>query len=169
ILICGLAPTLHAVRKNLEPRMFGSGKGVGGGFQHGKLRNGLVIAEVALSMVLLTAAGLMIRSFFALTHAEVGFNPERMLYAWVSTAAHGSNETAVQKTAFYEQALQRVQRMPGVISATISVGTPPLSGAGSDILILGKQLPPHSWSAVDLCSETYFQTLGIRLLRGRFL
>jgi putative ABC transport system permease protein len=169
ILICGLAPTLHAVRKNLEPRMFGSGKGVGGSFRHGKLRNGLVIAEVALSIVLLIAATLMIRSFFALTHAEVGFNPGRMFYAWVSTAAHGANETAAQKKVFYEQVLQRVQRLPGVINATTSIGTPPLRGAGSEILILGKQLPPHSWSAVDLCSETYFQTLGIRLLRGRFL
>ena len=169
ILICGLAPTLHAVRKNLEPRMFGSGKGVGGGYQHGKLRNGLVITEVALSMVLLTAAALMIRSFFALTHAEVGFNPERMFYAWVSTAAHGPNETAAQKKVFYEQVLQRVQRLPGVINATTSIGTPPLGQANSDILIFGKQISPNSWSGVDLCSETYFQTLGVRLLRGRLL
>jgi putative ABC transport system permease protein len=169
ILICGLAPALRVVRGNFELRVFGSAKGAGGGFQHGKLRNGLVIAEVALSMVLLTAAGLMIRSFFVLTHADVGFNPERMLYAWVSTAEHGPHETAAQKKAFYEQVLQRVQRLPGVTNATISIGTPPLRGAGSDILILGKQLPAHWTSGIDLCSETYFQTLGVRLLRGRLL
>jgi putative ABC transport system permease protein len=168
-LICGLAPTLHAVRGNLELRMFGSGKGVGGGFRHGKLRNGLVIAEVALSIVLLAGTGLMMRSFFALTHVELGFNPARTLYAWVSTAEHGPYETAVKKKVFYEQVLQRVKRLPGVIDATISLGTPPLGGAGSDILVLGKQLPTHWRSGIDLCSETYFQTLGVRLLRGRSL
>lgn len=168
-LLCGLAPMLHAVRGNLELRMFGSGKGAGGGFQHGKLRNGLVIAQVALSIVLLAGTGLMMRSFLALTHAELGFNPERMLYAWVSTAEHGKNETAVKKKVFYEQVLQRVKRLPGVIDATISLGTPPLRGAGSDILVLGKQLPKHWESGIDLCSETYFQTLGVQLLRGRLL
>ena len=168
-LICGLAPVLHAVRGNFELRMFGSGKGVGGGFQHGKFRNGLVVAQVALSMVLLTGAGLMMRSFFALTHAELGFNPERMLYAWVSTAQDGKYETAVKKKVFYDQVLQRVKRLPGVVDATISFDAPPLGGAGSYILIPGKQLPKHSASGIDLCSETYFQTLGVRLLRGRLL
>jgi putative ABC transport system permease protein len=168
-LICGLAPVLHALRGNLERRMFGNGKGAGGGFQHGKLRNGLVIAEVALSIVLLAGTGLMVRSFFALTHVELGFNPARMLYAWVSTAEHGPYETVVKNKVFYEQVLQRVKRLPGVIDATISLGAPPLGGAGSDILVLGKQLPAHWESGIDLCSETFFQTLGVRLLRGRWL
>jgi putative ABC transport system permease protein len=168
-LICGLAPVLHALRGNLERRMFGNGKGAGGGFQHGKLRNGLVIAEVALSIVLLAGTGLMVRSFFALTHVELGFNPARMLYAWVSTAEHGPYETVVKNKVFYEQVLQRVKRLPGVIDATISLGAPPLGGAGSDILVLGKQLPAHWESGIDLCSEAFFQTLGVRLLRGRWL
>ena len=168
-LICGLAPVLHTVRGNFELRMFGSGKGAGGGFQHGKLRNGLVIAEVALSIVLLAGTGLMMRSFFALTHAELGFNPARMLYAEVSTAENGKYETAVKKKVFYDQVLERVKRLPGVSAASISIDTPPLTGAGSDILVLGKKLPTHGESGIDLCSETYFQTLGVRLLRGRLL
>ena len=168
-LICGLAPALHAVRGNLELRMFGSGKGPGGGFGHGKLRSGLVVAEVALSIVLLTGTGLMMRSFFKLTHVQLGFNPARMLFAWVSTAEHGPYETAVKKKLLYEQILQRVKRLPGVIDATISLSTPPLGGVGSDILVLGKQLPTHWESGVELCSENYFQTLGLRLLRGKLL
>lgn len=168
-LICGLAPALHAVRGNLELRMFGSGKGASGGFRHGKLRSGLVIAEVALSIVLLTGTGLLIRSFFALTHVDLGFNPARMLYAWVSTEEHGSYEPALTKKLFYEQVLQRVKKLPGVINATISLSVPPLGWAGTGIVVAGKDLPHHWESTVDLCSETYFQTLGVRLLRGRLL
>src|SRR5215472_3497833 len=168
-LTCGLAPALHAVRGNLELRMFGSGKGAGGGFRHGKLRSCLVIAEVALSIVLLTGSGLMMRSFFALTHVELGFNPARMLYAWVSTAEHGPYETAVKKTLFYEQVLQRVKALPGVISATETISMPPLGGDGGEITILGKPASQHRSSGVDLCGEAYFQVLGLRLLRGRLL
>jgi putative ABC transport system permease protein len=167
-LVCGLAPALHAARGNLQARVVGSGKGAAGDFRHGKLRNGLVIAEVALSIVLLTGAGLMMRAFFTLTHADLGFNSARMLYAWVSTP-NGPYETGVKKTLFYEQILQRVKALPGVTNATISLSTPPLGGSGSDILVLGKPLPQHWASAIDLCSESYFQTLGVRLLRGRLL
>ena len=166
-LICGLAPALHAVRGNLQARMIGSRKSAGGGFRHGKLRSRLVIAEVALSIVLLTGAGLMMRSFFTLTHVDTGFDPQRMLYAWVATPEGGPYETAIKKKLFYEQILQRVKGLPGVTNATISLSTPPLGGAGSDILVLGKDDAQHWESAVDLCSETYFQTLGVRLLRGR--
>ena len=176
-LVCGLAPALHAVRGKLELRMFGSGKGAGGGLRHGKLRSGLVIAEVALSIVLLTGAGVMMRSFFALTHVELGFNPARMLYVWISTAedaaplplSNGPYEAPVRKKLFYQQVLQRVKGLPGVVNATISLSTPPLGGAGSDITVLGKSHAPHCESAVDLCGETYFQTLGLRLVRGRLL
>lgn len=168
IVVCGLAPALHAVRGNVPLRLFGSGKGVGSGFQHGRLRNGLVIAEVALSIILLTGTGLLIRSFMALTHAELGFNPAHMLYAWVSTQ-HSPDETAVKKKLFYEQIVQRVKALPGVTNATISLSTPPLGGARSEITISGKPSSQHWNSMVDLCSQTYFQTLGVRLLRGRLL
>lgn len=166
-LICGLAPALHAVRGNLELRMFGSGKGVGGGFRHGKLRSGLVIAEVALSIVLLTGSGLMMRSFLTLTHVELGFNPTRMLYAWVATPADVGNNTAVKKKVFYDQVLQRIKALPGVISATESLSMPPLGGEGGEITFLGKPSSQHWSSGIDLCGEDYFQTLGLRLLRGR--
>jgi putative ABC transport system permease protein len=168
-LTCGLLPALHAVRGNLELRMFGSGKGAGGGFRHGKLRSGLVIAEVALSIVLLTGSGLMMRSFFALTHVELGFNPARMLYAWVATPADVGYKTAAKKKLFYDQVLQRVKALPGVISATESLSMPPLGGDGGEITFWGKPNSQHWSSAVDLCGEAYFQTLGLRLVRGRLL
>jgi len=169
-LICGLAPALHVVRGNLQLSMTGSGKGTaGGGFRHGELRSGLVIAEVALSIVLLTGAGLLMRSFFVLTHADLGFSPAHVLYAEVAPAADDRYDATAEKKVFFEQVVQRVKTLPGVITATESLALPPLGGAGSEITVLGKPNSEHWNSMVDLCSETYFQTLGLRLLRGRLL
>jgi putative ABC transport system permease protein len=168
-LICGLAPALHAARGNLQLSMTGSGKGTGGGFRHGKLRSGLVIAEVALSIVLLTGAGLLMRSFFLLTHVDLSFAPEHMLYAQVAPAADDRYDTTAKKKLFFEQVLRRVKTLPGVIIATVSLDLPPLGGEGSEITVLGKPNSQHWDSMLDLCSETYFQTLGLRLLRGRLL
>jgi putative ABC transport system permease protein len=168
-VICGLAPALHAVRGNLQLSMTNSGKGAGGGFHHGKLRAGLVIAEVALSIVLLTGAGLLMRSFFTLTHVDLGFNPERLLYTRIVPAVDDRYDTAVKKKLFFEQILQRVKAVPGVTTATVSLSMPPLGGAGSFITIPGKTHSERWESMVDLCSEGYFQTLGLQLLRGRLL
>lgn len=166
-MICGLAPALRAVRGNLLSAMASAGKGPGSGVRHGRLRAGLVIGEVALSIVLLTGAGLMMRSFFTLTHAQLGFDPSHMLFARVATPVDNSYETAARKKLFFEQVLQRVAALPGVIHATESLGLPPFSAAGSDITVLGKASSSHSESIVELCGESYFQTLGLRLLRGR--
>jgi putative ABC transport system permease protein len=169
MLICGLAPALHAVRGNLQVRVTGSGKVAGDGFRHGKLRAGLVIAEVALSIMLLTGAGLMMRSFFALTHADLGFDPQHMLYARVTPAGGDHSEMAEQNQLFFEQVLRRVKALPGVVTVTETLDLPPLGGAGSYITVLGKPLPQHADSMLELCGESYFQTLGIRLLRGRLI
>jgi putative ABC transport system permease protein len=168
-LVCGLAPALHAVRGNLQPGMTGSGKGVGSSFRHGKLRAGLVIAEVALSITLLTGAGLMMRSFFALTHLDLGFDPQRMLYARVTPAGEDHVEAAEKNQLFFEQVLQRTKALPGVISASESIGLPPLGGPGSEITVFGKPPSAHWVSMVELCGESFFQILGVRLLRGRLI
>ena len=77
-LICGLAPALHVVRADVQPHLVGS-KSVSGSFGHGKFRAGLIIGEVALSIVLLVGAGLMIRTLFLLTHVDLGFNAKNVL------------------------------------------------------------------------------------------
>jgi putative ABC transport system permease protein len=168
-LVCGLAPALHAVRGNLQLRMVGGARGLGGSFRHGKRRAALVIAEVALSIVLLTGAGLMIRGFFALTHVDLGFDPAHMFYALVAPNADDLHGAPAKNKLFFEQVVQRVKALPGVITATDSLGLPPLGAEGSKISVLGKPNSQHWNSLVDLCSESYFQTFGLRLLRGRLL
>ena len=79
-ILCGLAPALHVVRGDVQPHLTGSGKGAAVGFRQGKLRAVLVVAEVALSIVLLIGAGLLMRSFLILTRVDLGFNPKNVLY-----------------------------------------------------------------------------------------
>jgi hypothetical protein len=79
-ILCGLAPTLHVVRGDVQPHLTSSGTSTGGGLRHGTLRAVLVVAEVALSIVLLNGAGLLMRSFLVLTRVDLRFNPKNLLY-----------------------------------------------------------------------------------------
>jgi putative ABC transport system permease protein len=171
ILSCalfGLAPALHAVRGELNNRLKDANKGANGGFRHGGLRGALVIAEVSLSIVLLVSAGLMMRGLFALEHVNIGFNPIGILSAR-TPLPRGRYDTAERKRFFFRQVLQRLSVLPGVVAATETSHLPPYGGLRGSVTIPGKT---HSeqWEAFfQLCSEKYFQTLGLRLLRGRLL
>ncbi len=168
-LICGLMPALHAVRRDLRQATVGCAKSPGGGFRYGNLRAALVIAEVALSMVLLTGAAFMMRSFFALTHVDFSFDPTHMLYAQVMSSPSGHFDTSPQKKLFYEQVLASVAALPGVVNATETISLPPLDGAGSDITLPGTINSQQQMSMVELCDKSYFRTLGLRLVLGRLL
>jgi hypothetical protein len=77
-LACSVAPSIRALRGDLQSRLISANKGSGAEARHGKGRTALVLAEVALLIVLLVGAGLMSRTFLALSHAEMGFNAERI-------------------------------------------------------------------------------------------
>jgi putative ABC transport system permease protein len=167
-LLCGLAPAVHAVRGDLHTRLKDTGKGVNAGLRHGKVRSGLVIWEVTLSIVLLVGAGLMMRSLFALQHVELGLNPVNILVAR-TPLPKGQYDTAEQKKLFFRQVLQRVSALPGVIAATETSSLPPYGGPESDVTIPGKT-HAQPWNTMfQLCSEGYFKTMGRHLLRGRLL
>lgn len=167
-LLCGLVPALYAVRGDLQSWLKDSSRGSGTELRRGKLRSALVVGEVALSIVLLVGAGLMLRTLFALEHVPLGMNPRNVLV--VSTPLpHDRYKTPQQRSVFFQQLLPRVSTLPGVISATESVGLPPFGGPETDVTIPGK---PHTapWTTmVQLCGEGYFRTLQIPFLRGRLL
>lgn len=167
-ILCGLAPALHAAHKDLQARLKDTGLGVQGGSRHGKLRAALVIAEVGLSIVLLVGAGLMMRSVFALTHVDLGFDSQNILVVRIPLP-RGRYDTAVQKKLFFQEVLRRVKGIPGVVSATETISLPPYGGPRSEVVIPGKT---HSeeWNAMfQACSDTYFQTMDRHLLRGTLL
>jgi putative ABC transport system permease protein len=175
-IICGLAPALAVVRGDVQPHLTSAGPGTGAGFRQGKLRAVLVIAEVALSIVLLIGAGLLMRSFLVLTRVDLGFNPKNLLHfelVWPDSYNFKWSDPAsivnvhVRKNSVTRQLLDRMKAVPGVLSAAECDEEPPLNSDLTDIIIPGR---PHveRWEARDeSVSEDYFETLGVPVLRGR--
>jgi putative ABC transport system permease protein len=162
-ILFGLAPALHASRGNLSKGLKDGERGSAGG--HGKTRSALVIAEVGLSLVLLVGSGLLIRSFTRLMQMDPGFDPDHLLVFSVGLPPATAPQ---QQDAFYRQVVERLEALPGVQSAG-AVSRLPLAGGNSD---RGFQLPGDNkrYNAdIRVAAPTYFQTMGIPLLKGRGL
>ena len=167
-VLFGLAPAVQAARRDIVEPLKDSGKGVSGGFRHGRLRSTLVIVEVALSLVLLAGAGLLMRSFLRLLDVDMGFDAHNVLFTRLPLPA-GSYKTGAAKQHFFRQVLPRLQALPGVIAVAETTSLPPFGGIGSEIEIPGKA-HTERWNAMfQLASEGVFSTFRLRLLRGRAL
>jgi putative ABC transport system permease protein len=167
-LLTGLAPALSLSKPNLTSSLKEGGQ-KGGVGQGGRMRGALVIAEVALALVLVVGAGLMIRSFHQLQQVDPGFDPNNILSLSVSLPGLKYPEAA-QRQAFFEQAEQRIRRLPGVV-AVGSTTMPALKGYRwtSDATIEGH---PHENYVREVrhkeITPDYFRAMGIQLLSGRF-
>jgi putative ABC transport system permease protein len=165
-LVFGLVPALKAARKDLNEPLRDSGKGISGGFRHGRLRDAVVVLEVGLSLTLLVAAGLLMRSFVALRDVKLGLQPDHVLVARLPLPLD-RYKTADQVTGFYRPLLQRLKALPGVVEATETSTLPPYGGIPSDIEIPGKT-HAEKWNAMfQLVSEGYFPVLKIQFVDGR--
>jgi predicted permease len=168
VLLFGLAPAAMTARRNIVEPLKDSGKGVGSGFRGGRLRNALVVTEIALSLVLLVGAGLLMRTFVGLQRIDLGLNPDNILVARLPFP-RGTYTTAAEKQRFFQSLLPRLHRLPGVVAATETSTLPPYGGIGTDLEIPGKT-PTERWRGLfQLVSEGYAETLGLRLTRGRML
>ena len=167
-LLCGLAPAIHVVRRDLRAGLAVSGKGGEVASRHGRLRSALVIMEVAVSIVLLVGAGLMMRSLLALQRVDVGFNPANVLYAELALP-EGRYDTAAQKNILIHKLLDRINAIPGVTASSVATALPPFSRGWTEVEVPGK-IHSEPWGvAFVMCSEGYFETLGRNLLSGRLL
>ena len=167
-LVFGLVPALQSAKRDMVEPLKDSSKGVGGGFRGGRLRNTLVIVEVAMSLMLLAGAGLLMRSFVKLQTVDLGMNPNNVLVARLPLP-RGQYTTAADKQRFFRELLRRLHEVPEIEVATTMSSLPPYGGIQSDIDIPGKT-SGERWNAIfQLASEGYFQTLGLRLQRGRTL
>jgi putative ABC transport system permease protein len=129
-----------------------------------------VVFEVALSLILLVGAGLLFRSFLTLLKTDAGFNPDNILTMNLVLPAVKYKEEA-QRFAFYQDLVQRVQHLPGVESAAF-VNYLPLGGSNSSdsYLVEGEPEPApgqENDGRYRVCTPDYFQSMGIRILRGR--
>jgi putative ABC transport system permease protein len=176
-LLFGLMPALGASRVDLNDVLKEGARGSSGGRRRG--RGLLLVAEVALSMVLLVGAGLMMRSFLGEQRKLPGFDTTRLLTAdimlggakYASKTPEDTNVVTPQVELFYEQVLERVRALPGVTRAGIisrlpaDVWTHPFTIIGRPIPEPGKE-PQADYHEVDTQA---LDTLGIRLLRGRMI
>jgi putative ABC transport system permease protein len=167
-LLFGIIPAIHASRTNLTETLKEGTSGAGGGARRQRLRNILVVGEVALSVTLLIGAGLLIRSFWRLQHVNPGFNPERLLTMRVNLPGL-QYRTGEQRDAFYERLLPDVRALPGVQGAATS-SIVPLGGGNTSTEVRkvgvagdAAKMPGADWRLV---SPGYFGALGIPL-RGR--
>jgi putative ABC transport system permease protein len=165
-MVAGLAPAIHATRNQLADPLKDTAKGAGGGYRQGRLRSALVVAEIALSLVLLGGAGLLMRTMVALETVDLGLNPDNVLVVRLPLP-RGHYKTAAAKKQFFSQALTRIAALPGVVAVTETSTLPPYGGIGSEVEVPGKA-HAEKWRAIyQLCSEGYFPTLQLKLLRGR--
>ena len=129
---------------------------------------GLVIAQVALSLVLLTAAGLFVRHLANLKHMDLGFRRDHVLLVTLEPPRSGYSDEQLSRA--YENLLAHLEQIPGVRSATIS-GPGPLSGAGASrfVTVEGHPERPEDrrYVSVNWVAPKYFETLGTPLLAGR--
>jgi putative ABC transport system permease protein len=169
-ILFGLAPAWQARRVDLQGTLKETGRGTTSG--RAGLRQGLVIAEVALTFVLLVGAGLLLVSFHRLLQVNPGFIVDRVLTFRINPPADRS-QTDEQQILFYHALLERVRALPGVQAASLaSQNSVPLHEGGWDMrfVIEGKpEPPPHLQPSlqVHLVAPDYFRVMGIPLLQGR--
>ena len=169
-IIFGLLPAFQSAKPDLTEALKESNRGSVAAFQRHRARSLLVIAEVAIALVVLTGAGLMVRSFVQLRAVNPGFNQENVLTVQLSLV--GSKHRGPQmQTAFVERALERLGTLPGAQSAGAVVALPfgrfPGGGRGFEIENRPQQPDEIRNARFNSCSPNYFRTLDTPLLKGR--
>ncbi len=168
-VIFGLVPAWQASRVDLNASLKSGSRTGGEGVNKGRLRNGLVITEVALALILLICAGLLIQSFARLGRVQPGLRTERLLTARVGLpdSAYSKNE---QTIAFFDQFQARIRNLPGVESASTIVPLPlSQSNMVTSYDIEEHPLPEGQQAAapVRIIGNDYFKTMGVPVRQGR--
>ena len=169
-LAFGLAPALQSARTALSDSLNAAGRGASVSVSQ-RLRGSLAVAEVGFSVLLVIAAGLLIRSFWALSHVDPGFRPEQILTARITPNQSFCSDPA-RCQAFYRSLVERVQTAPGVHGAAL-INTLPLAGRVAkrsfDIENFtgpASQNSPLFW--LNVVTPNYFRVMDIPLLTGRW-
>lgn len=170
-VIFGLAPALQSSSFQLVDALKEGKKGATGNVRSRRWLNGLVIAEIALALVLLTSAGLMIRSFRSVSAIDMGFDPHNVLTIAVPLPPASYKEQS-QQLQFYERALQKLNAVPGVLAAGCVFRVPLFTGVATSIFTVeGQPVSIGQEPSADYRSISfgYFETMKMPLVKGRAL
>jgi putative ABC transport system permease protein len=169
-VLFGLAPAWHARNLSLNESLREGGRGIAGLARVKRLRSLFVMSEIALAVVLLIGAGLMLKSFQRLTDVDPGFNPDHLLTMAVGLQFVHYQDPAKQ-VAFFDQALQRVRSLPGVVAAGACTSLPPsYIQQSTGFTIEGRPQEPGAQPPTAIympATPGYLEALGVPLVRGR--
>jgi putative ABC transport system permease protein len=169
-LLCGFVPAFAAARTSVNEALKEGGRTGSGGNAHVRLRSALVVTEIAVALILLTASGLLLRSFQKLREVDLGFRPDHML-----TASYGlpqkeySTQAAID--GFNDTLLRKLEQLPGVKAVGVTSMLPASGNSNNNAFIAEGYIPPPgaglnlSWFSSTM--GNYFGAAGIPLLRGR--
>jgi len=171
-VLFGTLPALQATRFDVRGSLNEEGRGSSGSVRHRRTRAALVVAEIAVALVLLVGAGLLLRSFSALTRVAPGFDPDNLLVVNLPLSPRRYADSTA-RTAAVERILDRVRALPGVRGAAVTTLLP-MQGAGSTIHFNRAAQPPkgpddYVMAGYRAVSPDYLATLGVPLKGGRFL
>jgi predicted permease len=170
-LLCGLAPAFAALRTNVNATLKEGGRSGTAGGGHARLRSTLVVTEIAIALVLLTASGLLLRSFEKMRSVDLGFRPEH-----VTTAAYSlpQKQYPTQPTVdtFDNELLRRLRQLPGATSVGLTSFLPASGSNNNQTFTVEGYTPPQganmNLATVSQVTGDYFRAMGIPLLRGRY-
>ena len=169
-LLCGMAPAFAAIRTNMNETLKAGGYTGSADGVHARLRSLLVVAQIAIALALLTASGLLVRSFQKMRDVDLGYQPQRTLMAGYALPIRQYASQA-QVDNFNRELLRRLQQLPGAQSAALTSLLPTNEVAGGTVITPEGYVAP-SGGRVNMAMPfktvgNYFQTMGIPLLRGR--
>lgn len=169
-ILFGLVPAISGARCDLRTSIHGAARRLSSGPQQRQLRSILLVSEIGLAVVLLTGAGLLIRSFVNVVQSDSGFDPRQSLSA---SLQRNYTEAPAKTSSFVQQLLRRLQTLPGVQTAAITSNLPLQAISPNTAILPGDgPLPPiGQWTTSCAISITpdYFRAAGTRLLQGRSL
>jgi predicted permease len=170
-LLCALAPAFASIRTNVNSNLKEGGRTGSAGGANARLRSFLVIAEIAIALVLLTASGLLLRSFDNMRSVDLGFTPQH-----VTTGAYGLPQKQYSKQlqidAFNRELLLKLNQLPGVQAAGLTSMLPSQGVNNNQTFVVDGYIAPPGASmnlaTVSYVDGNFFPAMGIRLMRGRF-
>ena len=171
-VLVGLVPAMRATNVDLNASLKEAGRGSGEGVSRSRLRSTLVMAEIALSVMLMIGAMLLIRSYRALDRADLGFDEDGILSMRISLP-HVKYDNPVRVASFYDRLLERIRAVPGVESVGAAEGTP-FSGWDVHYRLTVEGAPParageELFTHFQLVTPDYLKTIGVPIIRGRGL
>jgi predicted permease len=170
-LVCALAPAFAAIRTNVNENLKEGGRTGTSGGGHARLRSTLVVAEIAIALVLLTASGLLLRSFDKMRDVDLGFIPQH-----VTTASYSLPQKQYEKQpqvdTFNRELLLKLNELPGVRSVGLTSMLPSQGANNNQTFVVDGYTPPPgadmNLATVTQVMGNFFPAMGIHLLRGRF-